>query len=70
MLDPLKIQSLSWLLFATFGLGSLRRIEDIRTTFFTGFVDTFDVLLDMLLQESKGRGSLRQNLKGMGRNRK
>ena len=62
-LVSLKIQPLSWLLFAIFGLGSLGRIQDIGTTFFAGFFDTFDVVLDMLLQESKGRGSLRQNLK-------
>lgn len=57
-----KIQLHSWLLLATLTCVSLGRIQDIGTTFFAGFFNTGDIQLDVLLQESKGWRTLRQNL--------
>ena len=59
----LKIHLHPRVLFSPVGWGSLRRIQDIKTSFLVRFLHASDILLDVSLQESKRRRSLRQNLK-------
>lgn len=58
-----KIQLHPRVLFAALSRGSLRRIQNIRTSFFIGFLHACDILLDVFLHECNRRRSLRQNLK-------
>ena len=65
-----KIQLHARFLFVTLGWGSLGRIQDTRTTFFVRFIDAGDIIIDVRLEKSKRRRSLRQDLNELRNNPK